>query len=84
MFEVLRQKIDQVDKQLMSLISERFALAQEIGEIKKEKGMKVFDPDREKLIKERLFKIAEEQKLNKEFISELYELIFQESRRLQG
>ncbi len=68
----------------MALIKERFSVVDKIGEIKKEEGIPVFDPEREKLIKERLCEIADEQGLSKEFVIDLYERIFAESRRLQG
>ena len=84
MFDDLREKIDQIDKQIMALIKERFAVVDQIGEIKKEEGIPVFDPEREKLIKDRLAEIADEQGLSKDFVLGLYERIFEESRRLQG
>ncbi|WP_062354929.1 bifunctional 3-deoxy-7-phosphoheptulonate synthase/chorismate mutase [Bacillus kwashiorkori] len=44
----LRQKIDEINLQLLDLISERGQLAKQIGEIKKMQGINRFDPIRER------------------------------------
>jgi chorismate mutase/prephenate dehydratase len=44
---VLRERIDQVDGQLLDLLNQRAALAQEVGELKKKEGSVVFRPERE-------------------------------------
>lgn len=43
----LRGRIDAVDRELLSLLNRRAALAQEVGEIKKREGSVVFRPERE-------------------------------------
>jgi chorismate mutase/prephenate dehydratase len=43
----LRQRIDAVDRELLSLLNRRAALALEVGEIKKREGSVVFRPERE-------------------------------------
>ena len=50
----LRQRIDQIDDQLMKLLNARSACAVEIGRIKRRAGMAVYQPDREKWILERV------------------------------
>ena len=49
-----RRKIDDIDEKLMALINERAALAVEIGKVKKERGLEVYHPDREREIMSRL------------------------------
>ena len=44
----LRQDIDRIDTQLFELFSERVDVAREIGEYKRERGLRVFDPTRER------------------------------------
>ncbi len=43
----LRQQIDAVDRELLALLNRRAALAQEVGELKKQEGSVVFRPERE-------------------------------------
>lgn len=50
----LRKKIDQVDKDLIELLSQRGQLAHEIGQIKHKAGKAIFVPSREKKIYDRL------------------------------
>ena len=44
----LRQDIDRIDRQLFELFSERVDVAREIGEYKRERGLRVYDPARER------------------------------------
>lgn len=43
----LREKIDQVDKQLIDLLAQRLALVAEVGKVKSEHGIPVYAPERE-------------------------------------
>lgn len=43
----LRDKIDEVDKAILSLISERLALVNNIGKIKQQHSLPIYDPERE-------------------------------------
>lgn len=43
----LRQQIDQLDRELLTLLNQRARLAQAVGEIKKHEGSVVFRPERE-------------------------------------
>ncbi len=45
--EDLRNKIDGIDIELLGLMNERARLAEKIGEIKKKKKLKIYDPHRE-------------------------------------
>ena len=40
------REIDRLDNELLRIFNERAALALTIGEIKKEQGMAVYDPER--------------------------------------
>ena len=48
--EHFRQKIDDLDRQLVDLISERARAAQEIGRLKSQTSLPVYEPQREKTI----------------------------------
>ncbi len=51
-----RRKIDEIDRQLVTLIGERAQAALEIGRLKREAGLPVYEPDRERLVFENLHK----------------------------
>jgi chorismate mutase len=78
----IRIKIDELDRQLLRVFNERAALALEIGEIKKELGLPVYDPSREKLIFEAM-KAANPGPLDDGAIVRMYERVIDESRRLE-
>jgi chorismate mutase len=48
--ETLRKKIDELDCQLVALISERARAAQEIGKLKRATSLPVYEPNRERII----------------------------------
>src|ERR1017187_2538862 len=52
-----RQKIDVVDRQLVRLINERAQCAQEIGKLKRDSAMPIYEPDREKIIFQNIARI---------------------------
>lgn len=56
----LRRKIDDVDRELVRLFSERAALAKEIGAEKRKAGMSVFDAEREREVISRAAKRGDE------------------------
>ncbi len=45
-----RRKIDELDRQLVALISERARCAVEIGKLKHNSSMPIYEPDRERII----------------------------------
>ncbi len=51
--EQLRQRIDELDRQLVGLLNERTRVAIEIGRLKRETGDSIFAPDRETHVLER-------------------------------
>ena len=51
---VLRDKIDLLDEQMLDLLVQRFSVSRKIGEIKASGGINVGDPNREQEIIDRL------------------------------
>ncbi len=45
-----RKKIDEVDQQIIALLNERARAAQEIGRLKRDTEMPIYEPDRERVI----------------------------------
>ena len=77
----LRQQIDEIDEQIVSLFIERMEVSGAIARVKQASGKAVFDSEREKV------KIAEIERLAgdewKEDASRLYSLIMELSREHQ-
>ncbi|AKC59760.1 bifunctional chorismate mutase/prephenate dehydrogenase [Blochmannia endosymbiont of Polyrhachis (Hedomyrma) turneri] len=47
---ILRNKIDKVDKSLLKLLSKRLALVSQVGEVKSRHGLFIYAPEREKIM----------------------------------
>ncbi len=77
-----REKIDLLDKKLLSLLNRRLHIAMEIGRIKKEMGRKIYDPKREREVWERL-KIKNKGPLKDEDLKKIFEAITGACRRSQ-
>lgn len=45
-----RKKIDELDRRLVELLSERAKAAHEIGRLKRDAGMPIYEPDRERAV----------------------------------
>ncbi|NIQ94657.1 MAG: chorismate mutase [Desulfuromonadales bacterium] len=78
----IRKRIDALDRQLLEIFNERANLALAIGEIKKEQGIPVYDPNREKRIFETM-KAANPGPLDDGAIIRLFERVIDESRSLE-
>lgn len=78
----IRLKINLLDEQLLKIFNERAALALEIGEIKKELDLPIYDPKREKLIFEKMKK-ENPGPLDNDAIVRMFERVIDESRRLE-
>ncbi len=52
-----RKKIDELDTRLVELLNERAKAAQEIGKLKRNTNLPIYEPDREKTIFENVRKI---------------------------
>ena len=77
-----RKEINRLDSELLRIFNERAMLALKIGEIKKELGIPVYDPEREKRIFEAMTK-DNPGPLENEAIIRLFERVIDESRRLE-
>ena len=77
-----RQEIDRLDRELLRIFNARAALALQIGELKKELGLPVYDPDRERRIFEAM-KGSNPGPLEDDAIVRLFERVIDESRRLE-
>jgi chorismate mutase-like protein len=79
----LRKDIDRVDEVLVRLLNERARCVCEIGLLKKELGVEVYQPDREKQVLDHVRGVAAEGPLGSDAIARLFERIIDEARRLE-
>ena len=79
----LRRNIDRVDEVLVRLLNERARCACEVGRLKKEQGVEVYQPEREKEVLRHVREVAAEGPLGPDAIGRLFERIIDEARRLE-
>ena len=75
----LRQQIDQLDDELMSILGQRMRIADMIGDYKKENSITILQTKRWNEILERAFKKGEHLGLSKEFITKYFNAVHLES-----
>jgi chorismate mutase len=80
--EGLRRRIDAIDDQLMRLLNSRSACAVEIGRVKRQLGMAVYQPGREGWILDRVMS-NNPGPLDGGAVKRVFERIIDESRRLE-
>ena len=81
--EELRRDIDRVDEVIVRLLNERARCACEIGRLRKEQGVPIYQPDREKQVLAHVRGVACEGPLGPDAIARLYERIIDEARSLE-
>jgi len=77
-----RETLDFLDQKLLTLLNQRLRITLRIGEIKKEIGKKIYDPEREKEILERLQR-KNKGPLNEEDLKKIFGTIMKVCRRSQ-
>lgn len=80
--EEIRTRIDEIDKIIMPLLAERFALAKAVGKEKKRLSLPVTDSVREKNILEKINKLGVEKDIENTLYN-LYTEIFIFSKELE-
>lgn len=78
----IRERIDALDRELLRIFNERASLALEIGELKKDLALPIYDPSREKRIFDAM-SAANPGPLENEAIVRLFERVIDESRSLE-
>jgi chorismate mutase len=82
--EEIRHQIDGLDEQIACLIGRRFKLAHQIGQLKKEMGIGIEDPQREGQIITRLSAMAAREEIPTEELAAVFRHIISASKNLQG
>ena len=78
----LRDQIDRIDADVLSLINQRLEIGQKVGRIKKEKGGQILDRSRERKVIEKLSKINQGP-ADKELLKYIFNVIITATREIQ-
>ncbi len=83
--EELRSRIDVIDEQLVRLLNVRVACAVEVGRLKHEAGLPVYQPEREAQVLTRVKESATDLAgpLSAEAVVRIFERIIDEARRAE-
>jgi chorismate mutase len=83
--EELRSRIDVIDEQLLRLLNVRVACAVEVGRLKHEAGLPIYQPDREAQVLARVRQSATALSgpLTAEAVVRIFERIIDEARRAE-
>ncbi len=77
--EKLRQQINNLDDELMQVLSQRMKVAEKIGQYKKENNITILQTNRWNAILERAFLKGEKLGLSKEFVTKYFDAVHMES-----
>ncbi|MEE8167272.1 MAG: chorismate mutase [Candidatus Hydrothermarchaeales archaeon] len=79
--EELRQRIDEIDRNIVRLLEERFEIVEDIAGIKRSRGLKIEDDARERKVRKNYSGAAK--KLDEGFVEKLVDLILKQSKGIQ-
>ncbi|MBI2415675.1 MAG: prephenate dehydrogenase/arogenate dehydrogenase family protein [Candidatus Kerfeldbacteria bacterium] len=79
----IRSQIDTIDEQIVALVGERFKLAQQIGQRKKDIQADVQDPKRETELYLRMHQLSQQYQVPLEVVTHLYDYLMDQARRMQ-
>lgn len=77
-----RQKIDQLDRQLLKILEERFNVVTEVSQYKKEHNLPILDAKREQQVLAKVATLTDKTDILP-YLQEIYQEIMQRSREYQ-
>lgn len=82
--ESYRNEIDGIDKEVIFSLAKRFEAARKIAAIKRKTAQPVLQPDRRREVEQKYVKRGREYALSEEFMIKLYELIHEETCKMES
>ena len=77
-----RKKIDEIDRKLIELLNQRAAAAQEIGRLKRNTNLPIYEPDRERNVSVQVQR-ENQGPLSDRDLAQIYERIMDIMRKIQ-
>jgi len=77
-----RDRIDDLDRRLVDLLNQRTAIVEDIGRIKKEAALAIYEPNRETKVFENILS-HNQGPLSQDGLKRIFERIIDEMRRIQ-
>lgn len=74
----LRESIDRIDAEIIAALARRFAVTEQVGQLKAKYDLESVDPVREQEKLQRLRNQAEQHGINADFVRSLFQQIFDE------
>jgi chorismate mutase len=82
--KMLRTQIDEIDQNIISLVAKRSNISKQIGMVKKQNNINVFQPDRWDNILKKILTLSKKLYLSKNYIKRIFNLIHEESINIQN
>lgn len=79
----IRKNLDQIDKELISVLAKRMSLIPKVAEFKRQNNIPRYQPEREKVVLKSKRKIAEEMSLNPDMVEDIYKRIIEDAHRIE-
>lgn len=79
----IRKDIDSIDNQILELLEKRFSLMPSVIDYKIKNNLDIFDSAREKEILKNKISTAKNFSIDEKFITEIYQLIMDQSKKIQ-
>ncbi len=81
--DTYRKQLDQLDGQIVELISQRFAVCEEVARFKKVERIPMMQPHRVDIVKQKAADKARANGVDERFITQVYSLMIEEACRLE-
>jgi len=82
--EELRSQIDKLNREIVELLAKRMEVAGEIAEYKRQRGLPVHVPEREKQVIENVKNLAKEKGLDEKMIEDVFMKIIEHTRNSEN
>src|SRR5690349_6096432 len=79
----LRVFIDDVDRRIVELLNERVSVVEDIGRVKRDADMPVYEPDREERVFANVRSVTSDDPLAQAAVRRIFERIIEEMRQIQ-
>lgn len=79
----LREKLDSIDRELVTKIAQRLSICNEIAHVKHQHGIPMMQPHRVDYVYKRCSELGQSHGVSGDFIVEIYRLIISETCRLE-